>query len=171
MNRQKQLQQMVGVALVTLTLFGCGAPAATAIPSTPTAVRPTVAVTPTPFPVPVGEVEPIPEGCLYMEFFSPSDDAACRRDQSGHISAVITPIGRIEPLLKQWTQEEFEEAVYDTDGSSLDRIHLPGVVAWEYLKRYLQPKDEIWTFGGLDAGFVIIREGKVFCVVVTEHQL
>jgi hypothetical protein len=119
---------------------------------------------------PVGKVEPIPEGCLYMEFFSPSDNSAYQRDQSGRISAVITPV-RIEPLLKQWTLEEFEEAVYNADESSLSRRHLPGVAAWEYLEGYLRPEDEIWTFGVLDTGFMIIRDGSVFCVVVTDHAM
>ncbi len=106
-----------------------------------------------------------------MEFFSPADDSACSRDESGQINAVITPIDRNEPLRKQWTLEEFDKAVYNSDDSSLDRLHRPGVVAWEYVKRYLQPKDEIWTFGILDTGLVVIREGKVFCMIVVDHQL
>ena len=59
MNRQKLLQQMLGVTLVALTLVGCSAPAATPVPPTPTqtAVPPTptataVPATPTPTLVP-----------------------------------------------------------------------------------------------------------------------
>jgi hypothetical protein len=104
-----------------------------------------------------------------MEFFSSSDESRYRRDQSGQIIAVITPIDRNESLLEQWTRTDFEEAVYNDDGNRRSR-HLPGVPAWEYLREYLQPEDEIWTFGLLDSGFVIIREDKVFCMVVTEHS-
>lgn len=150
MNRQKLLQQILGVISATMMLIGC---------STPTAK-----------PIPFGKVEPVPDGCLYMEFFSPSDEAAYQRDQSGHINAVITQTDRIEPLLKQWSQKEFKEAVYDADKSKLDKLHIPGTVAWEYLERYLQSEDKIWTFGVLDLGFVIIRDNQVFCIVVTNHQ-
>ncbi|MFZ5878096.1 MAG: hypothetical protein ACOY0R_01880 [Chloroflexota bacterium] len=120
---------------------------------------------------PVGRVEPFPDGCLYMEFFAPSDNSKYIRDQSGHISAVITPIDRTEYVIEQWTHEEFKEAVYSYTASGEYDRHIPGVVAWEYVKQYLQPEDEIWTFGFLDSGFVIIREGWLFVMVVTEHSL
>ena len=70
----------------------------------------------------------------------------------------------------QWALEEFEEAVHNDDESSSNSIHLPGVAAWKYLEGYLQPEDEIWTFGVLDTGFVIIRDNRVFCLIVTDHQ-
>ena len=120
---------------------------------------------------PVGNVDPVPEGCLSMQFFSPSDDSGCKREDSGRISAVITPIGRIEPLQKQWTLADFKKAIYNTDRNSRSSIFLPGAVAWGYLKKYLQSEDQIWTFGVLDTGFVIIRDDNVFCVVVTVHQM
>ena len=106
-----------------------------------------------------------------MEFFLLSDESAYKRDESGRISAVITPINRTEPLLEQWTLEKFEKAVYENDKSSMIARHLPGTAAWEYLKKYIEAKDQIWTFGVLDTGFVIVRDDSVFCVVVTDHAL
>ena len=120
---------------------------------------------------PTGEVSPIPEGCLYMEFFSSSDDSACKRE-SGRISAVITPTKRVEPLQKQWEIAEFEKAIFKTKRQD-DPLsyYLPGLEAWEYVKKYLKAEDEIWTFGILDIGFIILRGDKIFCLVVTSHQL
>ena len=65
---------------------------------------------------------------------------------------------------------EFEISIYNTDRSNPRSNKYPGAVAWEYLKKYLQPEDEIWTFGILDTGFVIIRNSKLFCLVVTDHH-
>ncbi len=144
-----------------LLVSGC----TSSIGSSPT---PTIESVPTP---PIGRVKPAPEGSLYMEFFSPEDESKYICDQSGHIKAVITPIDRTEPLIEQWTLEKFEEAVYSYDASGDYNRYLPGTVAWEYLKKYLKSEDEIWTFGYLDSGFVIIRDGKLFAMVVTEHSL
>ncbi|HLO16589.1 MAG TPA: hypothetical protein VK206_17280 [Anaerolineales bacterium] len=170
MSLQKRLQLIVGLTVVALMLVGCDTSAATPISSMARPIPLPGTLRFTSSSAPVGKVEPMPEGCLYMEFFSPSDDSAYEHDQSGRINAIITPTGRIEPLQKPWTLKDFEEAIYNPDESSPDRRYLPGIVAWEYLKTYLEPADQIWTFGVLDTGFVIIREDKVFSVVVTDHS-
>jgi hypothetical protein len=120
---------------------------------------------------PIGKVHPVPEGCLFMQFFSASDDSRCKRNESGQIRSVVTPIDRIEQLQRQWTWEAFEAAIAGNDRSGPDANHLPGPVAWRYVKQHLRPGDEIWTFGILDTGFVVLREGRLFCMVVTNHQL
>lgn len=119
---------------------------------------------------PVGQVVPIPEGCLSMEFFSSTDTSRYTRNEAGHISTVITPTDRSESLREQWSLQDFEKAIYD-DGTRQDNHYVPGVTAWEYLKKSHQPGDEIWTFGVLDSGFVIIRDDKLFAMVVTNHSL
>jgi hypothetical protein len=171
MSAQKTLRLIIGLTVVGLMVIGCGAPEARPSSSMSIPKPPTATIKFTSLAPPLGRVEPIPEGCIYMEFFSPFDTSAYERDQSGHISAVITPIGRIEPLQRQWLLKDFEEAIYNPDDVGLNIRYLPGVAAWEYLKMYLQPEDEIWTFGVLDTGFVVIREDNVFSIVVTDHSL
>ena len=118
----------------------------------------------------IGKIEPIPQGCLSMEFFSPSDDSMCIRT-SGLINGVITPAKREEPLQKQWSLDEFEKSIFKTNifDDSFSN-YLPGTNAWNYLKKHLKPGDDIWTFGLLDTGFIIVRDGKVICLVVTNHH-
>ena len=120
---------------------------------------------------PVGQVDPTPRGCISMEFFSSSDDSRCKRDESGKITSIVSPIGRTEPLVKEWTWEAFETAISDDDGGDPLSNYLPGPVAWVYVKKHVQPGDEIWTFGFLDTGFLVIRDGRLFCMVVTEHPM
>jgi len=48
---------------------------------------------------------------------------------------------------------------------------IPGREVWGQVRTGLKPNDEIWTFGVLDCGSVIIREGKVFCMIVVTHNM
>jgi len=119
----------------------------------------------------VGKVSPLPTGCLSMEFFSPSDDSRVVRGSSEQVVYVITPINRQESLNRRWSTEEFEVAVHRPDPTSRDHLAIPGTEAWEHVKRFIKPGDELWTFGFLDLGFVVFRQGKLWCMVVTEHQM
>jgi hypothetical protein len=132
---------------------------------------------------PVGKINPWPAGCLYMEFFAPTDDSRVVRGPAGQVTHAITPINRHEPLTRKWTVEEFEKAVRDPDeekrtsmpkdasAATVSLNSFPGPEAWNYVKRYLRPGDELWTFGVLDTGFVVLRQGKLWCMVVTCHQM
>jgi hypothetical protein len=132
---------------------------------------------------PVGKVNPWPAGCLYMEFFAPTDDSRVDRGPGGQITHAITPIDRREPLTRKWTLEEIEKVVRDPDpekrislpkdgsAAGVSLTSFPGAEAWNYVKRYLRPGDEIWTFGVLDTGFVVLRQGKLWCMVVCEHHM
>ncbi len=119
----------------------------------------------------VGKVSPLPAGCLSMEFFSPSDASRAVRGSSGQVIYVITPIDRQESLNRRWSTAEFEAAVHRPDPTSRDHLAIPGAEAWDHVKRYIKSGDELWTFGFLDLGFVVFRQGKLWCMVVTEHQM
>lgn len=155
MNRKHLL-----ITFCVLFLVGCSS-TTTSNPSKENQSQPTPSI---------GQVIPIPDGCLSMEFFSSADTSRYTRDEAGRISTIITPINRRESLREQWSLQDFEKAVPD-DGNNQHNHYIPGVTAWEYLKVYLQPGDEIWTFGILDSGFVIIRDGQLFAMVIIEHSL
>jgi len=114
-----------------------------------------------------GVVNPRPAGCIYMQFAAPTDDSLCWRKSSGEIEGVITPIQRREPLIKKWPAEGLDAAVR---GRTTNDTMIPGPVAWDYVKKYIRPTDEIWSFGVLDRGIVVIRDNRVYCIVVTEHM-
>jgi hypothetical protein len=105
-----------------------------------------------------------------MEFLGPTADSRCERNPGGQITAVQTPTKRKELLLKRWSGEDFEKAILGVDQRSPEGRHLPGVPAWQFVKKQLQPMDQIWTFGCLDTGFVVIRAGRLYCMVVVDHQ-
>jgi hypothetical protein len=138
--------------------------------------------------IPQGAVSPLPDGCIHLEYFSPTDEINVRRNDTGEVIAVITPTDRVERLIKHWNITEFDKAVAEKEKfirhamqespdawqlaipRNLDDLHIPGVVAWNSVKRHLKKDDEIWTFGYLDTGTVIIRNGKLFCMIVVDHQ-
>lgn len=119
----------------------------------------------------VGEVNPRPAGCIWMEFFSPSDDSRVMRGPSGQVVDVITPTDRKEPLRRRWSIAEFETAVHRPHPTSQDDLAIPGTEAWEHVKRFMKPGDELWTFGLFDTGFVVFRQSNLWCMVVTQHQM
>ena len=119
-----------------------------------------------------GELKPIPKGCLYMAFFPPTDDAHCKRSLFGRIKYVITPIDRVEPLLHCYTPTEFSALVEQPPSrDSQESRYVPGLIAWQQVHEYLTPTDQVWSFGYLDSGFAVIRENKLYCMVVTCHSL
>jgi len=119
-----------------------------------------------------GEVKLPPYGCIYMEFIRPKDDTHCTRSQDGQIKFVITPTRRFLQIIQRYSPSEFAEEV---DRNSTDEWHsragIPDSAAWQYVERYLAPADEVWTFGFLDQGFVVIRNNKIFCLVMTDHSM
>lgn len=119
----------------------------------------------------VRKVEPLPEGCIGMSFYDPSDDRFVLRNDDGNIKAVITPIMRCESLDKRWSHADFEKAVMERQLSPSEELQVPGEIAWKYAKKHLLPTDELWTFGWLDSGTVVIRDGKLYCLIVVEHQM
>jgi hypothetical protein len=170
----------VAVVCVLMVFSGCNSqqvkPVAKAEPMPDVEKAATMPAVEKKVPTPaIGEVKPSPKGCLDIEFFAPSDDSRCSRDQSGRINMVVTPTKRNESLVTQWTTAEIEKAIRDPDKYNhgehfLDRNCVPGPDAWSYVKQYLRPDDEIWTLSGLDFGFVILRNNKLFCMVITDHQ-
>ncbi len=120
---------------------------------------------------PHGEINWTSDECLYMEFLSPSEEHLTVYDDSGKIESVITPIERKESLILRWQIEDFDKAVMNPQHYENLVNHLPGKKAWNFVKGHLEENDEVWTFGFLDTGFVIIRNGKLFCIVVTEHMM
>ena len=126
------------------------------------------------------------------QFFTPESECGVvlRKSGTGRIFAIRTPIDRAEYLEKRWEIGQFETAIRkravllqeDEDGkihnvnvSHEDNFQyfnsLPTSRSWNKLKPFIQHDDEIWTFQGLDSGFVILRKGHLFCLVWTDHSL
>lgn len=131
-----------------------------------------------------------PQGCLYMAFIKPKDDKHCRRSQDGKIGYVVTPAERVEEIYEPQSISQFDKQVKQLSLKEEESLkvggdvlfggwHIPaggsrgisGPFAWQYVKKYLKPTDEVHTFGLLDRGFVVIRDNKIFCIVVTAHNL
>lgn len=121
-------------------------------------------------------LEPTPKGCLYFSVEEAADNEQAVRNKDGQITAVVTPTKRTELLRRRWTRTEFESAINEieakrqTDPLCRADFRIPVGAAWKALQTIIEPEDEIWTFGSLDAGTVVIRENRVVCLVVTEHQ-
>ena len=133
---------------------------------------------------PAGDVQLPPAGCISITFIAPGDTSREIRRRTGHIDEVITPSGKREKLLAIIEQDEVGELV--------DRIHtalttgdlyalahipgyegegmIPGPAAWEYLSRYLEPTDTVWSFGDSDTGLAVIRDNHLFCIVVVGQR-
>jgi hypothetical protein len=137
-----------------------------------------------------GKVMPLPQGCLYMAFIKPKDDKHCRRSQDGKIKFVVTPTGRVEEIYEPQSISQFDKQVEqfslkDEEGArtggdvlfggmyipAAGSRGIPSLIAWQYVKKYLNPTDEVHTFGFLDRGFIVIRDNKIFCLVVTAHNM
>lgn len=125
-----------------------------------------------------------------MAFIKPKDDKHCRRSQEGKIEFVVTPTGRVEEIYEPQSISQFDNQVEqfslkNEEGSreggdvlfggvqipAGGSRGIPGLGAWQYVKKFLKPTDEVHTFGFLDRGFVVIRDNKIFCLVVTAHNL
>ena len=121
-------------------------------------------------------LEPTPQGCLYFSVEEAADNEQAVRNKDGQITAVVTPTKRTELLRRRWTRTEFESAIGEieakrqTDPLFGANFGIPVGAAWKALQTKIEPEDEIWTFGSLDVGTVVIRENRVVCLVVTEHQ-
>jgi hypothetical protein len=129
---------------------------------------------------PVGEIVPPPAGSLSMTFYAPGDLSPVVRMSSGRIGHVLRPSGREEPLLAYMDYDRAETLVYRIDNSLrtndlYDLAHIPayqaenmmpGTEAWEYLVQFMRPGDQIWSFGDVECGIVVLREDQVFCVIV-----
>jgi hypothetical protein len=96
----------------------------------------------------------------------------CRRSQDGQITSIVTPTGRVESIGSRCNPNEFGKLVEQSSRPGQENnITLPGIAAWQYVAKYLIQTDQVWTYGFLDAGFVVIRNNRVFCLVVTSHML
>jgi hypothetical protein len=121
-----------------------------------------------------GKVKPLPNGFIYMAFIDPQDDQYCRRSQDGQITSIITPTKREADIVLKYNPEEFGQQVkrFATKDPGLSRsLGIAGPDAWEYVKQFLLPTDGVWIYNSLDTGFVVIRNNKIFCLVVTSHAL
>jgi hypothetical protein len=115
-----------------------------------------------------GEVKPLPHGCLYMAFIDPKDDTHCIRSKEGQITKVVSPTGRIEMIYQpHYSPGDFEKLVKKNPFQG----YFPGNAAWQYVKKYIKPADEVHIFGILDQGFVVIRNNRIFCLVITAHNM
>jgi hypothetical protein len=120
--------------------------------------------------------QPAPTGCIYFAVYDPVTPEPVVRDTDGKITAVLTPIKRTESLRKRWSLGEFELVVREIETKrEKDPMYgansgVPVGAAWASVKATIQQGDEIWTFGALDVGTVVIRNQRVVCLVVTEHQ-
>lgn len=109
-----------------------------------------------------------------MAFISPDDDSLCRRSIFGRIKSVITPIDRNEEVVDRFSLSEYEKLVYSPPprkDDSLESYRVLSPTAWEFIKPHLLPTDEVWTFGYLDRGTIVVRDGRLYCLVVTSHSL
>lgn len=119
-----------------------------------------------------------------MTFIAPGDDSRVVRRPNGRIDQVITPSGRREPVLARIEQDSvrelvgrINEAVTTGDRYALSHIPdsegetmIPGPAAWEFLRRYLEPTDVVWSFGDSDTGLAVIRDNHLFCVVIVQRR-
>jgi hypothetical protein len=124
----------------------------------------------------VGVVTPCPVGCIHWEFVDPKNDKIAIRDTKGNLTGIITPIDRSESLVKKWDLLSFENAINTNENKKLkdkdfETARLPGLPSWKALKPYLDANDEIWTFGLLDVGFVVLRQNRIYCLVIINHSM
>jgi hypothetical protein len=147
-------------------------PPATGVPST--SAPASTASVPT-----AGEIKPPPEGCLSLVFFAPGENPRALRNARGRIADVIAGNGRKEPVLARISRDEIEdlvpriaEIIAGKDPEPISHIpsyyamgHIPGPPAWEYLKRWLLPADEFWTYGQGETGLLVIRDGQLLCLM------
>jgi hypothetical protein len=103
---------------------------------------------------------------------APKDDSYCKRSKEGQIDIIVV-IGREAAINRPpYSPNDFEKLIWKNSSKDADASKgIPGIVAWRYVKKYLKPTDEVYTFGLLDAGFVVIRNDKIFCIVATDHNL
>jgi hypothetical protein len=118
-----------------------------------------------------GEVIPPPKGCISMVFIDPKDDSYCKRSKEGQIDIIVV-IGREETINRPpYSPNDFEKLIGKNSSKDADFSNgIPGIAAWRYVKKYLMPTDEVSTFGFFDAGFIVIRNNKIFCLVTTAHN-
>jgi hypothetical protein len=129
--------------------------------------------------------------CLSFQFFDQvtEGEAAIRKDDSDQIISIRTPTGGIAHLDKIWDHEQFESAIRKKSSALQEdengKYHssnfqdayfkhflgIPTAKAWNVLKRFVLDSDKIWTFESLDSGFAIIRDGRLYCLIITHHSL
>ena len=128
---------------------------------------------------------------LSYRFFTPEAEngVVLRRTHGGEIFAVRTPTDGIGYLTKLWKHDQFEAAVQKKSEALQENENgiylshrgkgpyfehfsaIPTIKAWNTLKPYIRDGDEIWTFADLDSGFVVLRNGYLYCLILTGHSL
>jgi hypothetical protein len=169
MSYQRLLQQIVGVALITLILVGCGAPAVTLMPTaTPTVTSiptstptPTITPIPTPTPIPLPEVtgvltgralgeRPGPDRLISYTFRGEDEDEEV--DYEGG-----EPLAQARVVLCQFTDEKIctvqphLTALTDEEGV----FHITDVRPGRYAVLYNGSGKEQTEWGGLEIDFTV----------------
>ena len=128
---------------------------------------------------------------MSFQVFTPKTEnkVAIRTVDSNRIYAVYTPTNRMVYLIKQWEYKQFSAAIQnksmaldESENGNYRSMHtketyfehfnsIPTTKAWSVLKEHILDNDEIWTFNSLDAGFVVIRDNHLYCMVITDHSV
>jgi hypothetical protein len=131
---------------------------------------------------------------LGYQFFTPETESGVimRKYSNGQIFAVRTPIDRIQELNRLWDHDKFDAAIRKKSAVLNENdsgeycppyvekdLHelfegsrsIPTTKAWTVLKKYIRTSDKIWTFDGFDAGFAVLRDGHLYCLIWTDHSL
>ena len=116
------------------------------------------------------------QDCLRAQFFTAETEngVVARRYRDNTIYAVRTPTDRLECFGHQFSISAFAKLIGDprkAEEQQVPKVNLPSMECWKQLRPCLKPDDQIWTLAGLDWGFVVLRSGHLFCLIITDHSL